>query len=160
MEAFTFNVVVNGETVLENAVTADLDIVRIDESHYHVLLDHQSYEARLLNVDYQTKTFHFNINGGHYEVKLADKFDQVVNRLGLTVHSAVRVKDIKAPMPGLVLELQVEPGQTVAKGDPLLILEAMKMENVLRAPGDAVIKAVKVNKGAAVEKNQILIELE
>ena len=63
-------------------------------------------------------------------------------------------------MPGLVLEIQVQAGQTVSKGDTLLILEAMKMENVLKAAADGVIKSIHVQKGAAVEKGALLLELE
>jgi acetyl/propionyl-CoA carboxylase alpha subunit len=70
------------------------------------------------------------------------------------------VKTLKAPMPGLVLEVMVGPGTEVKKGDPLLVLEAMKMENVLKAPTDAVIKDVIVEISAAVEKNQVLVNFE
>ncbi|MCL4147810.1 UNVERIFIED_CONTAM: hypothetical protein GTU68_000861 [Idotea baltica] len=63
-------------------------------------------------------------------------------------------------MPGLVLEIMVEVGQFVAVGDALLILEAMKMENVIKAQGEGVIKDIVVKQGAAVEKGQLLIVLE
>jgi biotin carboxyl carrier protein len=63
-------------------------------------------------------------------------------------------------MPGLVLNILVSPGQAVQKGDPLIILEAMKMENVIKAAGEGHIKAINVLKGAAVEKGQLLLELE
>ena len=62
-------------------------------------------------------------------------------------------------MPGLVLELNVEAGQTIAKGDPLLILEAMKMENVIKSAGEGVVEEILVKKGAAVEKGALLIKL-
>ena len=61
-------------------------------------------------------------------------------------------------MPGLIIDLKVKTGDTVKAGDSLLILEAMKMENMLKSPGDGVVKNVKVKKGDAVEKNQVLIE--
>jgi biotin carboxyl carrier protein len=61
-------------------------------------------------------------------------------------------------MPGLVLRVLVEPGQKVTKGEPLLVLEAMKMENMIKAPGDAIVSSVKAQLGQAVEKNQILID--
>jgi biotin carboxyl carrier protein len=67
---------------------------------------------------------------------------------------------VKAPMPGLVLNIVVEPGQTVEKGDPMIILEAMKMENVIKAAGEGRVKAIKVQKGMAVDKGQLLIELD
>ena len=70
------------------------------------------------------------------------------------------VNDIKAPMPGLILEVNVKEGDEVKEGDYLLVLEAMKMENALTAPRDAVIKSISVEKGQTVEKNQLLIEME
>jgi len=70
------------------------------------------------------------------------------------------VNDLKAPMPGLVLDVLVKEGQQIKKGENLLVLEAMKMENNLKALSDAVVKKVNVGKGARVEKNEILIELE
>ena len=63
-------------------------------------------------------------------------------------------------MPGLVLRVQVTPGQAVAAGTGLVVLEAMKMENELKAPTPAVVKAVRVQPGEAVEKGQVLLEFE
>ena len=69
-------------------------------------------------------------------------------------------KTLKAPMPGLILEIKVQAGDKVAKGSPLLIVEAMKMENVVKAPADVVIKTVHTEKGASVERNDRLLEFE
>ncbi|HNM32873.1 MAG TPA: biotin/lipoyl-binding protein, partial [Chitinophagales bacterium] len=66
----------------------------------------------------------------------------------------------KAPMPGLVLDILVEAGQAVNKGDNLIILEAMKMENIIKASGSGTVKSIHVQKKDAVEKNQLLIEME
>jgi biotin carboxyl carrier protein len=160
MEKPNYNVSVNGQLILENVTQTGLDFIRLDEHNYHVISGERSFLATLEKVDYLAKSFVFKINGGLYEVKIADQFDQTVNRLGLTAHASTKFKDVKAPMPGLVLDVMVEVGQSVTKGDALLILEAMKMENVLKSPGDGVVKAIKVLKGAAVNKNQILLEME
>ena len=72
--------------------------------------------------------------------------------------SAGKVNHIKAPMPGLIIDLRVKEGDTVKPGDALLILEAMKMENMIKASAESVVKSVKVKKGDSVEKNQVLIE--
>jgi len=72
--------------------------------------------------------------------------------------AAKKVNDIKAPMPGMVLNILVDEGQEVKKGDALIVLEAMKMENILKSPVDGVIKKIAINKGVAVEKNQLLIQ--
>jgi len=125
-----------------------------------VLKGHQSFRAEIINTDFQNKTFMIKVNGSVHEVKLADQFDQLVKKLGLSVVTNKKVNDIKAPMPGLVLEVSVELGQEVQKGDGLLILEAMKMENVIKSPGDGVVKAIHADNGTAVDKGQLLIELE
>jgi len=67
---------------------------------------------------------------------------------------------LKAPMPGLVVRVQVQPGEKVAAGDPLVVLEAMKMENELKAGAPGVVKSVRVAPGEAVEKGQVLVEFE
>jgi pyruvate carboxylase subunit B len=67
---------------------------------------------------------------------------------------------LKAPMPGLVLRVQVTPGQRVLAGAGLVVLEAMKMENELKATAPAVVKTVRVQPGSAVEKGQVLLEFE
>jgi biotin carboxyl carrier protein len=67
------------------------------------------------------------------------------------------VKEIKAPMPGLVLKLLVKEGDTVKKNDPVLILEAMKMENVIKSPGDATVSKIHAQEKTAVEKGQLLV---
>lgn len=80
--------------------------------------------------------------------------------MGLNKPKEVILKDIKAPMPGLILDILVKPGQELVKGDAILILEAMKMENVIKAEGNGVVKEVLLEKGAAVEKNQVIIEMQ
>jgi biotin carboxyl carrier protein len=72
--------------------------------------------------------------------------------------TAAKVNTVKAPMPGLIIDLRVKAGDTVKEGDPLLVLEAMKMENIIKAHGDGTVKQVKIKKGDSVEKNQVLID--
>jgi len=61
-------------------------------------------------------------------------------------------------MPGLIIDLKIKAGDTVKSGDQLLILEAMKMENIIKSPGDGIVKFIKVKKGDSVEKGQVLLE--
>jgi biotin carboxyl carrier protein len=68
--------------------------------------------------------------------------------------------ELRAPMPALVVRVEVAPGDAVRKGQGLIVLEAMKMENELRATHDGVVREVHVAKGATVEKNQRLLSLE
>jgi biotin carboxyl carrier protein len=82
----------------------------------------------------------------------------LLHSLGLDSLASKKVNDIKAPMPGMVLNILVTEGQEVKKGDGLIVLEAMKMENILKSPTDGVIKKIAITKGVAVEKNQLLIQ--
>ncbi len=155
-----FKATVNDEFIFED-VRRELDIVPAARpGFFHIIRGNKSYHAEVLHVNHRNKSFTFKINGTVYDVRLADQYDQLVNRLGLEIAPAHKIKEVRAPMPGLVLGLLAEAGQEIQEGDPLLILEAMKMENVLKAPGEGTIKAIRVEKGDAVEKNALLIELE
>ncbi len=134
------------------------DVVKVGDKYFHIIKDNQSYRAEVVLADYHTKSFIIKINGVKYEVKLKDKFDLLLEKMGFNNSAILEVKDIKAPMPGLIIDIKVEEGIVVKKGDPLIILEAMKMENIIKSPGEGVVKKIQVKKGDSVEKNQILIQ--
>ena len=152
-------ITVNNEHIFElnEDAAAELDSLTISESSFHVLKNGISYNAEIVKADHVEKTFIVKINGRQYEVKAQDKFDLLLQQMGMSNGSSKQVKDLKAPMPGLIYDIQVSEGQTVRKGDPLIILEAMKMENIIKAPADGTVKVIKVKKGDSVEKNQVLL---
>lgn len=133
------------------------DVVKIEDNYFHVISGNKSYRAEVIKSDFENKTFSLKINGSKYEVSLKDKSDLLLEKLGLNTSASSGIKEIKAPMPGLILEIKVKEGDTVKKGDSLMVLEAMKMENVLKSPGEGIVKTVRVKKGDSVEKNEILI---
>jgi biotin carboxyl carrier protein len=157
-----FKITVNDKAPLEIKAREahDLDMVNISDSQFHILQDSIAYKAELIEADFKNKRFKMKINGNIFSVSIGDKYDQLVAQMGLSKVSAVKMNEIKAPMPGLVLEVSVKVGDKVTKGDKVLILEAMKMENVLKAAGDGIVKSINVTKGAAVEKGTVLIEME
>ena len=136
------------------------DICQISAEQYHILKDNVSYNAELVAADFDSKTFQVTVNGKNYEVQLKDKLDLLLEKMGINNVNAITVNEIIAPMPGLVFDIMVSVGDSVKKGDSVLILEAMKMENVLKAPCDGIVKSVEVTKGFAVEKNQLLVKFE
>ena len=160
MKSNNYKAVVNESFEFENLSQASLDVIPDGENRFHILKNGKSYQAELLEADDRHKRMVLKINGNIYKVELSDQYDQLVKKLGLSANTNQKIKSINAPMPGLVLEITAKAGQEICKGDPLLILEAMKMENVIKSPGDGVIKEIAVEKGAAVEKGQLLIELE
>lgn len=154
--------VATGDRVYE--VTADqlaaLDLVQTGPATYHLLQEGQSYHLKIIHLDLDAKQLHLEINGREQYLQLRDEVDQLVDALGFATAAAQTSKDVFAPMPGLVLDVMVAPGDAVTAGMPLIILEAMKMENVLKAEGDGTVKEVSVAKGEAVEKKQLLIQID
>lgn len=143
-----------------NDTQAALDIQVQPNGLISVLLDGKSYTATVEKVDTKAKELVLKIDGQPYTVAIKEPIDQLLSSMGLDLKAMQKIEPVKAPMPGLVLRVLVEPGQQINKGDGLLILEAMKMENVLKATGPATVKAIKINERTAVEKGTVLIELE
>ena len=92
------------------------------------------------------------------ELQAKDRFDLLLERLGMANAATTKVNELKAPMPGLIVDIRVQPGQAVLKGDPLLVLEAMKMENILKAPADGTVSGLKVVLRDNVQKGQVLVQ--
>jgi biotin carboxyl carrier protein len=153
----TWQVDIQKDAILLNGTLLTWDLSSIGPRTYHIIKDNKSYTAELVKADYQLKTFTFKINGTEHVVSVKDRFDILLDKLGMSNANVQKVNDVKAPMPGLILEIKVQPGQEVKKGDPIMILEAMKMENILKAPGDGIVKEIKVAVKQNVEKNQVLI---
>lgn len=143
---------------LVNGKNVAWDLVKINDTTFHILYQNKSYTAELVKTDRESKTFTFKINGRTYPVTLKDKFDLLLEKMGLNNTAGSKVNSVKAPMPGLIVDLKIKVGDSVKQGDALLILEAMKMENILKSPGEGVVKNLKVKKGDSVEKGQVLVE--
>ena len=138
----------------------NLDAVSMDKTKFHVLKDSKPYKAEIISTDFIAKKYTIKVNNSTYEVAISDALDILIKSMGIEVGKTKVVNAIKAPMPGLILEISVEVGQSVKENDPLLILEAMKMENSFLSPRDGIIKSIAVEKGNAVDKGQLLIEFE
>ena len=137
-----------------------LDVVETSNNHYHILQNNTPIKAEILSTDFNQKLYSIKVNNNTYDVDIYDALDQQIEALGFEIGASKQVNDIKAPMPGLILEINVKEGQEVKENDPLLILEAMKMENVINSPREGIIKSVEVKQGQTVDKNMLLIEFE
>jgi biotin carboxyl carrier protein len=100
------------------------------------------------------------VRGERWEVEAVDERTRHIRSLTGAVAGDRGAAPLKAPMPGLVVRILAEPGQGVTRGAGVVVLEAMKMENELKAPADARVKAVRVRPGEPVEKGQVLVEFE
>lgn len=137
-----------------------LDVIETTSNHYHVIQDNTSIKASITDANFNKKSYSVKVNNNTYNVAINDALDQQIEALGFEIGASKQVNDIKAPMPGLILEISVKEAQAVKENDALLILEAMKMENVINSPRDGVIKSISVKKGETVDKNALLIEFE
>ncbi|MCC6515573.1 MAG: acetyl-CoA carboxylase biotin carboxyl carrier protein subunit [Chitinophagales bacterium] len=138
----------------------DIDLVKLLDNKFHILQNHKSYNIEVLHTDYNLKRFSIKVNNNIYDLNLQTELDILLEKMGMSSAGDEKMDNVKAPMPGLVLDVLVEIGQAVKKGDNLLILEAMKMENIIKASGNGIVKSIKINKKDAVEKGQLLIEME
>lgn len=147
-----------GDVPQLNGDTFDWNLVKLTDRTFHILYQNRSYTAEVLELNSAEKTVRLKINGHVQEVQLKDRFDLLLEKMGISNAAHAKINDLKAPMPGLIVGINHQPGDTVKKGDSLLILEAMKMENVLKATADSTIKTIRIAKGDRVEKGQVLIE--
>jgi len=145
---------------LEQSTIASLDIQAIGSNHFHVLKDHRAFDIQVFEMNILEKTATISVNGNRYHLKIDDAYDSMVEKMGLLVHVAQKMSSIKAPMPGLIIDVLVQPGDEIEEGTPLLVLSAMKMENVLLAEAEGVIKSIAIKKDDTVDKGQVLIEME
>lgn len=150
---------VAGNDIKIDGKSIDLDWVKLLDNKFHILQQHKSYNLEVLHADTRLKRFSIKVNNNIYDINLQNELDILLDKMGMSAGADDKLEDIKAPMPGLVLDILVEEGQPINKGDNLLILEAMKMENIIKAGGSGIVKSIKVNKKDAVEKNQLLIEV-
>jgi biotin carboxyl carrier protein len=144
---------VNGEPIL-------LDARKLSSGLTHILYKNKSYNVQLVSEDRAEKSCVVNVNGNKYHISMEDQYDQLLKQLGMDSTSGNKVKDIKAPMPGLVLNVFGKEGMEVDKGENILVLEAMKMENIIKSPSTGKIAKILVNSGDKVEKNQVLVQFD
>lgn len=136
----------------------NLDCIQIDSHTYHLLENGVSHTITVISADSANRRYTLKIDGQIKEVSTIDSLDLLIEKMGLNSAQAKKQSQLNAPMPGLVTGIKISEGQEVEKGTPLLILEAMKMENVIVAPHHAVISSIKVSVGQAVEKGALLLE--
>ncbi len=153
-----FEITYRDDKIMIDGTALDWDVTKISNQYFHILIKNESYRAEIIKADPVTKSFIIKINGKVYSVDLKDKFDLLLEKMGLNNGATGKANNVKAPMPGLIVDLRVKEGDKVKAGDALLILEAMKMENMIKASAESIVKSVKVTKGESVEKNQVLIE--
>tara|TARA_B100001057_G_scaffold278970_1_gene279235 strand:- start:986 stop:1453 length:468 start_codon:yes stop_codon:yes gene_type:complete len=138
----------------------NFDLVEVKEGRFHIVYNNKSFVADVLAHDRKNKSFEIIVNNNTYSVQLKDRFDELLQDLGMGSENSSKDNDVKAPMPGRVLEVLVKEGDAVFEGDSLIVLEAMKMENIIKSTREGVLKLVLVAEGDSVEKNAVLLSYD
>jgi biotin carboxyl carrier protein len=128
------------------------------KGHFCLKYQNKTYRGEWIAFHSELNTANVKINHTEFNITITQPIDALLEKLGMGSTSTKKVKNLKAPMPGLVRQILVNVDEEVIKDTPLLILEAMKMENVIKAQGEGKIKSIQVNQGQAVEKSALLIE--
>jgi len=148
----------SGTLDLSVKAVAESDISRLSEKSYHILDGDQSILGNVHHIDIDEKIVTIEHNNKLYTYQISSALDQHVATIQKSSAQKNRDTSIKSSMPGLVLDVLVKEEDTIEEGQPIMILEAMKMENVINAKFSGTIKKIHCAKGDAIDKNQLLVE--
>jgi len=142
-----FDVLIDGES-------HPVALIFSDASHDVLLMDNNSFDVILVD---QENRYQVNVSNRFFDVEVMDPRKKALYASAMDEGGR---KAIRTQMPGRIIKILVEPGQEVTEGQGLLILEAMKMQNEIKAPRDGVVIGLAVRENDSVEGNTLLVELE
>jgi len=154
----TFEIRKSGQqiTIQLDGSTENWDFIRLSPHSYSILTRGKSH---YLSITEQSDGYKVVIDQRTYQVQIKDETDLLLEQFGMEDTSTGSHGQIRAPIPGLVSVIFVESGQIIEKGDKLIILEAMKMENEINSSMSGTIEKVAISQGQSVEKNALLISI-
>ena len=131
-----------------------------DERFFTLTFNGKDFFGEILEEKSEDYKLKIKINHRVFEVRKKGELDDLIAALGLDVPKIRKLKELQAPMPGRIVNIAVRIGQVLEVGDEILSLEAMKMENVLKAEGVGTVKAIHIATNDVVDKGSVLIEFE
>jgi biotin carboxyl carrier protein len=142
-----------------NGRTYEIERHELNDSRALLLIDNESLEVDVHSHDAKGTRSVF-MAGTEIQGTIEDYSLAQMRKAAGKSHGPLVERRLKAPMPGLVLDIRVKPGDRVVKGEPLIVIEAMKMENIIRSSGEAVVKLIVAAKGKSIDKGDTLLEFE
>jgi biotin carboxyl carrier protein len=149
-----------GDITSVNGQITKTEFSHTEDKSYSLQINGTLKEADLVKLDKENKIITLRIEGKKYNIAIKEPIDLLMDRLGINQKVSKKINNLKAPMPGLVAKILVSKGDKIKSGEPLLILEAMKMENVFKAAADVIIKDIHIEEKQSVEKGTILMSFE
>lgn len=155
---FEFESYFKDEQIVIKTAEGDIpfEIVSLGDGRYSLIKEYKSYFVRLIKSDGK---YHVHVLGDHFILDVEDERSRKLKELVKSAESGPKEQEIKAPIPGLVVSVNVKVGDEVKQSDTLLVLEAMKMENVIKADCDCTVREIYVNEKDTVQQNQVLVKL-
>jgi len=145
----------------EKVIGSDGAVVKWDDETFFTLsYNGQTFSGEILEEATESNFLKLKVNHRVFEVRKKGKLDDLISELGLDVPKIKKLKELEAPMPGRIVNIAVTIGQELEVGDDILSLEAMKMENVLKAEGIGKVKSINIKGDDVVEKGFVLVEFE
>ena len=154
-----FNIEKTDGTILIDNDEANYDLLKNGDNGYHLIYNNQSFNIEVLNKDTHSGELILKINGRVIPTQLQNKLADLLKKMGMD-NNKKKLKDLKAPMPGLVLDIMVKEGEEVTEGQELIVLEAMKMENAIKSPQDGIIDKIQIDKQDKIDKNHTLLSFQ
>ena len=158
-----YDIKFDSDNKLKGTINGEVFDFKIDsniENNHSVLYRNSVFDIDLISIDIDKKLINLLVNGNLFELELEDKYDFIINKLGLRKSKSIKEGFVESIMPGLIIDIHVSEGESVFKGQKLVTLEAMKMENIIKSPSNSTIKEISITKGNTVEKGDILFILE
>lgn len=146
----------DGYTLLKGKANIDYDLIRLGENRYSLIWENRSYLLRFTRRDGQICV---NSDGREYVVRIETEQERRIREMTSGREEEQHDVTLKAPIPGLVTKIYTMAGEKINKNDPVLILEAMKMENIIKAPYSCVVSDVLIKTGQSVEQDAALVKL-
>lgn len=132
----------------------------IDDTYFTIHFMGKEFHGEIIEAATEDQRMTIKVNQRTFEVKKERAIDDLIRQMGLDKKKVRKLHQLKSPMPGRILSFAVEVGDEVILGTPLLTLEAMKMENVIKAEGEGKVKSITKVKETVVEKGELIIEFE
>ncbi len=136
----------------------EVDFVQVKPPNlFSYLVNNQSFDVEIVK---NAEAYWVNFNGRRYECILEDEKIQRIKDIAGLKKEVLHDRELKSPMPGLIVAIEVKEGEMVKVGQGVAIVEAMKMENELKAKFDGKVKKVRVKPGQVVEKDEVMVVFE
>ena len=131
-----------------------------DDRFFLIIHNGKKFYGEIVKNNSESNELTIKVNHRVFQVKRKGELDELIASLGMDKPKIKKLNQLTSPMPGRILQIFVQQGQEVALNENILSLEAMKMENIIKAEGIGKVKEIKIQEGAVVDKGAVLIEFE